>query len=300
MRSERLAVYTTMYPGVEPFLPAWRASVAEQTDSAFDLWVGLDLLTPDAVAAAAGATIEARWVQGTQGDTPARIRTAALAMLAERYDAVVLVDSDDVLHPTRVAAARAALQAADVAACALAIGDAEARDLGLRFGPPNGDACAMLSRYNVFGLSNSAYRSDVLRACLPVHDDCLLFDWLLATRARAIGATMTFDPVPRMTYRQHGANIAGVVPPYSAAYVLRACSLVLAHYEFALDPEWPMSPAWRAELEGARQTARRFATAVTESSGRLERYVAALNTLDPVYVWWWPIAHPALEELWSN
>ena len=300
MRPERLALYTTMYPGVEPFLPAWQASVATQTDTRFDLCVGLDALTPDAVAEAAGGTLDARWVRGNEGDTPASIRTAALALLAERYDAVVLVDSDDVLHPTRVAAARAALQTADVAACALSIGDADATDLGLRFGPPDGDARGILSRYNVFGLSNSAYRADVLRACLPVQRDCVLFDWLLATRAWAAGATMSFDRVPRMTYRQHGANIAGVMPPYSAAYVLRACALVLDHYECALHPGWPMPSACRTELEGARHTVRRFAASITASSERLNRYLTALNALDPVFVWWWPIAHPALEELWSN
>ena len=36
-RAERLAVYTTVYPGVEPFLAEWRASLRAQTDGDFDL-----------------------------------------------------------------------------------------------------------------------------------------------------------------------------------------------------------------------------------------------------------------------
>ena len=42
MSAERLALYTTIYPGVEPYLADWIHSVDAQTDRAFDLWVGLD------------------------------------------------------------------------------------------------------------------------------------------------------------------------------------------------------------------------------------------------------------------
>ena len=293
-------MYTTVYPGVEPFLADWHRSVAGQTDGDFDLWIGLDLLEPDAVRRAVGGAVDAHWVPGDPGDRPAQVRSRAIAAMVRRYPAVVFVDSDDVLHPTRVAAARAALADADVAACALAIGDAAARDLGLRFGPAVGDGRDMIVRCNVFGLSNTAYRAPVLRNCLPVQDGCVLYDWLLATRAWAAGASMAFDRVPRMTYRQHGANIAGVLPPFSAAYVARACALVLAHYEFALDPGWPMDRARRDELAGAQARARRFRAGALSSPGRLERYVDALNALEPEYVWWWPVAHPDLEELWSN
>lgn len=300
MTPGRLGVYTTVYPGVEPFLADWHRSVAAQTDRDFDLWIGLDLLEPDAVRRAVGGAVDAHWVPGDPGDRPAQVRSRAIAAMVERYPAVVFVDSDDVLHPTRVQAARAALADADVAACALAIGDADARDLGLRFGPADGDGRALIARCNVFGLSNTAYRSAVLQDCLPVPDGCVLYDWLLATRAWAAGASMTFDREPRMTYRQHGANIAGVLPPFSAAYVARACALVLAHYDFALDPAWPMDAARRGELEAARARASRFRSGALSSPGRLERYVDALNALEPEYVWWWPVAHPDLEELWSN
>ena len=300
MCAERIGVYTTMYPGVEPFLPDWRASLEAQLDREFELWVGLDSLAPEAAMAAAGAAIDAIWVRGSAGDSPARIRSMAIAQMVERYPSVVFVDSDDVLHPTRIGAARAALTETEVAACGLAIGDEHARDTGLRFGPTRAHLGGLVAQYNVFGLSNSAFRSDVLRACLPVPDGCILYDWLLATRAWSRHAAMHFDPVARMTYRHHGANIAGVLPPYTGAYVARACRLVLAHYGFALDPEWPMDSGRRAELEAAQDRAARFSAAMTASPALLEQYVAALNCLDPEYIWWWPIAHPELEELWSN
>ncbi len=39
---EKIAVYTTIYPGVEPFLSEWYTTVQEQIDNHFDLWIGVD------------------------------------------------------------------------------------------------------------------------------------------------------------------------------------------------------------------------------------------------------------------
>ena len=51
----------------------------------------------------------------------------------ETCSGVVLVDSDDLLHPSRVAAARAALQASELAGCALCLIDQHGKDLDLTF-----------------------------------------------------------------------------------------------------------------------------------------------------------------------
>src|SRR5208337_1014599 len=107
---QRIAVYTTIYPGVEVYLPDWYHSVQAQTDHDFQLWIGLDGIEASDVEAAIGTHLEAVWVPSEPGNTPAQIRQRSLQQIVEGFDAVVLVDSDDVLHPTRVASARAALQ----------------------------------------------------------------------------------------------------------------------------------------------------------------------------------------------
>ena len=61
----------------------------------------------------------------------------------------------------------------------------------------------LLVRNNVMGLSNTAYRSDLLRRCLPIPTEAELMDWLLAVRSLALGARLQFDPEPRMWYRQY-------------------------------------------------------------------------------------------------
>src|SRR5262249_28123416 len=160
--SERLAVYTTVYPGVERFLGGWYQSVASQTDRDFDLWVSLDSLGTDDCLEALGAKPSAVNFMPTTGRTPAEIRDSGMKILAENYRAIVLVDSDDLLYPTRVGSARAALEHHDVVGCALRIIDESSRDLGIEFGPAAGEEIeALLPRYNVFGLSNTAYRSEI-------------------------------------------------------------------------------------------------------------------------------------------
>ena len=201
MATDRIAVYTAVYPGVERYLPRWHSSVLAQTDTDFDLWISVDSLEIDEVVGALGGETSARFIS-ERGATPAEIRHQAISKLVEHYSAVVFVDSDDLLYPTRVESARRELVSRELVGCALRIIDERETDLGISFGPSgNDDLDTLLPRYNVFGLSNTAYRTEVLRDCLPIPSDCLCIDWLLATRAWAMGAGLHFDHTPRMAYR---------------------------------------------------------------------------------------------------
>jgi hypothetical protein len=298
--ARRLALHTTVYPGCEPFFADWYASVLAQTDRRFDLWISLDMVTPQQAEAAAGRRIVAQFVPGHDGDTPASVRERAFEVLIACYDAVVFADADDVLEPTRIEAARHALNTCDVSGCALRLSDASGTDLGVSFGAPHGaDLAGLLPRYNVFGLSNSAYRSAVLAKCLPLPTDCVLIDWLLVSRAVATGAELGFDHVPRMIYRRHDNNCAPVLPPFTERQVLTASTRVVEHYGYLLDSDWRWRKGNRQPFERARARACAFHHAMHASSELLHRYVKALNTLPPQYVWWWAVGHPALEDLWT-
>jgi hypothetical protein len=298
---ERVALCTAAYPGVEPFLAAWYRSVEEQTDRGFDLWIALDGLSPEAVSGAIGGTPEARWLPMAAGGSPAQVRSVMLGELTARYDALVLVDSDDVLLPSRVSAARAAIGNADLAACACEIVDRDGRELGAVLEWPAGmEVDDLLPRYNLFGLSNTAYRAELLRECLPVPDECVLIDWLLATRAWALDARLGFDPTPRMRYRQYAANAAPMLPPFGPPEILRATERVLGHYRLMLDGDRALPAARRARLAAERARVQRFDAAIRGQPATLAAYVDHLNRLPPMRVWWWQVAHPMLESLWSS
>lgn len=304
MPADRIALYTTVYPAVLPYLSQWYASVRAQSDRDFDIWIGVDALTREDVIAALGAGADAHEIimlLAPPGASSAEVRARVIRRLVGEYDAVIFTDSDDLLHPGRVAAARAALESADVAACALRIVDAEGRDTGVVFGPADGeDPLEMLPRHNVFGLSNTAYRTEVLGRCLPIPADDPLVDWLLATRAHALGARMVFDATPLMSYRQYGENIARVLPPFSGAEVDAASRRVLRHYRSLLEGPPRLDDAQRKRIDAESRRVEEFQLALAESAERRQRYIEALNALPPRYVWWWCVANPKLEEVWRS
>ena len=159
----RLAVYTTIYPAVQPYLNDWFRSLCEQTDQDFDLWVGLDGLTSASVQHHLGTEVKATWMVASPGATPAEIRDQALTRTAESYSGVVLVDSDDRMHPTRVDAAKRSLETDDLNGCALSFIDGQGAPLGRNFCLPAHVAPdELFPRQNVFGFSNSAIRSQLL------------------------------------------------------------------------------------------------------------------------------------------
>lgn len=301
MVAKRLSVYTTVYPGVEPYLAVWHESVRNQTDNDFDLYIGLDSVSSDELMNAIGRDPCATLITAAAGSSPAQIRSAALEAMVEKYEAIVLVDSDDVLDPLRVSSARAATQTFDLAGCALRLIDQAGYDLGLTFGPASSTSYdLLLARHNIFGLSNSTYRAHILRRCLPIPPDCVLIDWLLATRASAAGASLTFDFTPRMAYRRHAQNVTALFPPFLPEDILRATQLVLAHYRTVLRDELVEGARYWSRIKMAYHRAALFQHTISNDENKLKRYVGALNELDPVYVWWWCVANPKLEEIWRN
>jgi hypothetical protein len=297
-----LAVYTTVYPGVERYLPDWYQSLRCQTDQDFQLWMSLDMLGQERVQELLGGGVDAHWVVAPSGATVAQVRQQALARIVETCSAVVLVDSDDLLEPTRVEAARAGLENSELAGCALCLIDQDGNDLGSTFDLPRGfTPDDIFPRNNVFGFSNSAFRTDLLRRCLPIPANVVLVDWFLATRAWLLGATLTFDHVSRMAYRQHSRNIARVRSPFTRDQVLSDTALVRQHLQLILTDSNPGFQADRiALLRRAGMEVESFHEQIVPNGVRLNRYVQALNELPLEPLWWATVANPALDHMWKS
>jgi hypothetical protein len=297
----KTALYTTFYRAAARYFAPWFESVRAQSDQDFDIWIGLDDLSVAEAENWVGWPIAATWVpQERAAGSPATIRSKALEHLVGQYECVVLTDADDVLGECRVETARRALEDCDVVGCALRLIDHRGQDLERIFRPdPSVALEELLAKHNVFGLSNTAYRTETLGHCLPIPRDCNLIDWYLVTRAWYSDARLGFDYAPHMYYRRHGNNTAGVLAPFSEAQILRATRLVLAHYEFVLDVP-AVSRAKPESVDAARKRAKLFHQVITTSPERLAEYKRALNALEPNYIWWWSVANPELEDLWKR
>ena len=88
-----LAVYTTIYPGVETYLGEWFRSLCEQTDRDFQLRIGLDELERESIQSLLGPDLKAKWIIAPPGATPAEIRQLSLAKIVKTSSAIVLVQT---------------------------------------------------------------------------------------------------------------------------------------------------------------------------------------------------------------
>ena len=298
MSRQRLALYTTVYPQMRPYFADWYASLKAQTDRDVDVWIGLDRMSAQDVLDLAGESFAFTPVPDEPGLSVAGLRQKAFAHMAERYVGVIFTDADDWMMPERVAQARADLAEVDVSACAMRVVSTSGHDLGQIFTAAPGSTLEdnLLER-NVFGLSNTAYRSELLRRLLPIPPGIVLVDWLLASRAWALGARMRFNPAVLMAYRQYEHNTARVLPPFTPEQVLRGTQLALDHYALMLDTGWPLPTAKRSRLEAARRRASRFQQAVQADAARLDAYTCELNALPADHAWWSFVAHPRLAHL---
>lgn len=296
-----LAVYTTIYPAAEAYLVDWFHSLRHQTDQNFELWIGLDMLGQEQVQQILGGRVNAHWIVAPSGATVAQVRQHALARIVETCSAVVLVDSDDLLDPTRVGAARASLEESELSGCALCLIDQYGNDLGVAFDLPYGlQPDSVLPRNNLFGFSNSAFRTDLLRRCLPIPSGVVLVDWFLATRAWLFGAKLGFDHVSRMAYRQHPRNTARVRCPFSPDQVLSDTALVRQHFQLLLaQPMQDSRPDRAAAVQRVSADIETFHEQIVSDARRLNDYVQALNDLHPDPLWWASVANPALENMWK-
>jgi hypothetical protein len=288
----KTALYTTFYPAAKPYLQTWADSVAAQSDKNVDLWIAVDnletkgLVLPD---------MKAYWLHTNPDDTPASLRGRAFEEIIQSYDAVIFVDSDDVLLPDRVAVAKDYLKSFDVYGCALKLIDTHGKDTGQVFSSPRTDWADLLSKHNIFGLSNTAYRTETLANCLPFAPDTVMVDWLLITRALEHNAYLYFDQTPHMLYRQYANNTAKVLPPYSTGEIWKATQLVLEHHA-KLAGEQGAGELFQ-HLNRRWDEVQQFSANIADSNV-LARYTEALNALKPVFLWWECVANKELTSIW--
>ena len=302
-RGNKLGLYTTVYPAVLRYLPEWYGSVQAQTDKDFDLWIGLDALKQSDVEDVLGSNIGAHWIEAVEKSTPALVRDQALRQMTAANLDVVLVDSDDVLLPSRVASARDLLRKSDLAACALEIVDEGGQSVGLEFNlDPAVKAAQVLPRNNIFGFSNSAYRCELLERCLPIPREAVLVDWYIATRAWLFGAELSFDHNVGMKYRQYGRNTARVRLPFWPDQVLSDSLLVRKHFQLLLasgSQEHFLPGRW-VELLRVVRDLEQFERYINQSPANLTAYLDSLNRAVKRPIWWTSVAYSPLAHMWKQ
>ena len=168
--------------------------------------------------------------------------------------------------------------------------------------PTQQDWQALLSRVNVFGFSNTAYRTNILKACFPVPQATVMLDWLVVTKALFNGARLYFDSTAQMLYRQYETNTARVLAPYTSEQIHRSSQLLLQHYSYVLEcfnkPLNKHQASFLQAIQASQKNVQIFSQTIQNESS-LVNYTQALNQLKTVFLWWECVAHPDLEKLWT-
>lgn len=303
MVQNRLVIYTTVYPGVKPYLKECFDSIQNQTDMGFDLFIGSDGLTKSEVFSVVENEFKASWYFSKPGETPSEIRSNALSQVLDDYKAVILVDSDDILFPTRVEYARQYISNSDVNVCPLELVDSRGNRKGISsWNKPevvNKNPLRFILTKNIFGFSNTTYKTDLLRQILPIHKKAKAADWYLITKAILKKAKISYDIQSRMYYRQHGNNIAPIVSPFNAKQILNASTIILNHYEVMLEDLDNNHIVIKTKIKIQKERVHRFLSSLESSEEIMNHYLEYLNSNKIVHPWWNFVAHPELEEIWK-
>ena len=209
----KVAFFTVVYPGVEPYLADFFFSLDQQTFADFDLIVGNDGLANLEIGPHEFST---RVIDLT--GTPAEIRDAGIQFLRnQEYEQVVFGDSDDFFSSERVQCSLELLNRYDVVVNDLDLVDKEKRliqsgYLSHRLLPETEIRADFIRDKNIFGLSNTAAKVSWLPE-VKIPEDTVAVDWFLFAHALEGGATAGFSPSVRTFYRQHDANTAGISGP---------------------------------------------------------------------------------------
>ena len=93
-----------------------------------------------------------------------------------------------------------------------------AQSLGMTFAlPSNMMPEDDFPRTNGFGMSNSAFHTEMLARCMPIPPAAVLVDWYLVDESLVLGARFAFGDRAEMDYRQHRTNIARVRAPFDGS-----------------------------------------------------------------------------------
>jgi len=289
----RTAVYTTFYPSMLKYADEFLYSVAEQTDPDFDLWISLDGLEPNQINPA--NKLKPNYYQNQQAQNPIEMRKLALSEISKEYDSVILVDSDDILYPKRVAAAKQGLERYDGYACSLDLVAENGKGLDLKFGTSNQeDWLEFLKNKNVFGFSNSAYRASILKEIIMIPNQTIMMDWLVVLKALVNqNALLYFDGNVHMAYRQYEQNVNNIISPLSKENIFRASNLLLEHHVIL-----------KTELDKLEQFQKHFASielflGYIRDDENLANYLKELNSKKQVFYWFEQVAYQELEYLWN-
>lgn len=282
----RTCLFTVVHGGSACYFDEFLASLNKQTDLDFDLLILNDAPSwedsPSAMKKMAERPFRWRWID--VAGSVVEIRKHGLSMLRDERlaDAVIFIDSDDLMAPNRIEVCKANLKPKEVLVNELILfGEHQAPRALLKQHFVEGQILQLtdLVHSNCLGLSNTALMvEDITPRFQDIPDDTIAFDWAFYTgllhdgcRARFISGTSTL-------YRQHAANTASVVD-VGDAQILRSVLVKAQHYRYLA--------GFNSDFSKLRTEFDRLRSRLTEDSAFRLAYCADMRATGPAFPQWW-------------
>ena len=279
----KIALYSTFYPACIPFVQQWAQGVLAQDDRNFDLHLALQGVSVDEVTACLDEGIRfTPWpVESTL--TPAQVRCHVWKQICPDYDAIAMIDSDDIMLPACIPLHREGLKKSDLSAFAMTIitEDGTQTNMTLTSQWDN------VFDFNTFGLSNTAYATSFLKSATHnVPPECRLLDWYLAMQY-----ALSKRPAPAIStsvgalYRQYANNTAPLLKPLSARHIAHSLDLVRHHFKIITENGTNLPASMVTDFQSRIMQLDKLSESIA-TSGKKDKYIQELNKTDFPLAWW--------------
>lgn len=207
---------TTVFPGIESYLPDFFRSIHIQSYQNFDLLVMNDGLASIKEFLPENFNVHMEMYIPRNANNPAAIREEAIEIARNKaYEVVVFGDADDYFQENRVELCLDYLLQEKIIVNELSLVNQEGlliseNYFSNRLLNKQRIDLGFIENKNIFGLSNSAFKMEILR---NYHSDTnvIAFDWFFFTQLLMNSATdALFTNETISYYRQHEQNIIGI------------------------------------------------------------------------------------------
>lgn len=208
----KVALFSVVYEGAEPFVDDFFESVKNQSYKEFDL-----IIVNDGYKCKKFSSIyqELRIFEIEGDSTISGNRAIGLNYAIEKgYDYIFLCDIDDYLHPCRVEHVLNVFDGNDIIVNDIDIVDTKRKTILKAYFQKSINESTTLDREfikekNIFGFSNTAIRvSSLTKVEFP--KDLKIVDWYYFTQLLNIGLKAKFLSESLTEYRQHSGNMIGI------------------------------------------------------------------------------------------
>jgi len=231
-KKSHIAFATTFYPMPESYISSFFESLNCQSFMGFDLVILNDNYGPLKKYIKAYPNLNI--IELKYSNTPAKNREFLLKYIKKAsYEIIVLGDSDDVFDSKRVEKSLNKLESADIVVNDVSLFDNhgyfEMLYMSNRIKNNSIIDFSFIRTKNIFGLSNTAFKLDILET-IHFDDNIVALDWylfslLLQSKAKAVFTSETYTG-----YRQHNRNIIGL-SSVSGTRLKQSLQTKYLHYE---------------------------------------------------------------------